>query len=120
MTVRLTKKQQAVLDYIKTHIKERGFPPTQAEITQAFGWKSYNAAYDHLRAMRRRGVITIARGVARGISIVGGQNQEEMASALKVISTWALYDHENGVRKALDPKHVLDLCRKALKIEVAA
>ena len=40
---------------------------------------------------------------------------DEMVRALKVITTWAAYDLEKGVRKALDPKHVLDLCNKALK-----
>lgn len=46
-------------------------------------------------------------------------NYEEMASALRVIFTWAAHDHEKGERRALDPKHVLDLCSKALCLEVA-
>jgi repressor LexA len=65
----LTEKQTQVLDYIKLFIHEEGFPPTRAEISEAFAWKSPNAAEDHLRALERRGAIQMRRGTSRGIKV---------------------------------------------------
>lgn len=110
-----TAIQQAVLNYLKAHVATRGFAPSVTEIAEAFAWSSANSAHLHLRALQARGLIKIARGVARGITIVDQEQKpdpEEMASALRVISTWASAD-------LLDPKHVLDLCSKALRLEAA-
>lgn len=109
----LTEKQQAVLDYIKGYMAERGCPPTTYEIAHAFGWKSDNAAQEHLKALQKKGFIKLARGTTRGIRVVGHDpiaEKEEMASALRVIATWAQCD-------ALNPADVLALCNKALKLE---
>ncbi|HLU14550.1 MAG TPA: transcriptional repressor LexA [Burkholderiaceae bacterium] len=69
MTVKLTKRQQEVLDLIRTQIANTGFPPTRAEIAQALGFRSANAAEDHLRALARKGAIELTPGASRGIRL---------------------------------------------------
>ncbi|MDX1811225.1 MAG: transcriptional repressor LexA [Gammaproteobacteria bacterium] len=71
MLEKLTARQSEILDVIKASIKETGFPPTRAEIAEAFGFKSANAAEDHLRALERKGYITILPGSSRGIQVTG-------------------------------------------------
>lgn len=71
MQEKLTTRQSQILDVIKTNIKDTGFPPTRAEIAQHFGFKSANAAEDHLRALERKGYISILAGSSRGIQILG-------------------------------------------------
>ena len=70
MQEKLTARQSEILDVIKINIKETGFPPTRAEIAQYFGFKSANAAEDHLRALERKGYITLLPASSRGIQII--------------------------------------------------
>jgi repressor LexA len=69
MTLELTPRHRQILELIRRHIRDTGFPPTRAEIARALGFRSANAAEEHLRAMERRGVIEIQRGVSRGIRL---------------------------------------------------
>lgn len=69
MTVKLTKRQQVVLDLIRDEIINTGFPPTRAEIAKALGFRSANAAEDHLRALARKGAIELTPGASRGIRL---------------------------------------------------
>ena len=48
---KLTKRQSEVLELIKTHIEDTGYPPTRAEIALALGFRSPNAAEDHIKAL---------------------------------------------------------------------
>ena len=66
----LTARQQQILDLIKRHIEESGYPPTRAEIASELGFKSPNAAEEHLRALARKGVIEMTSGASRGIRLV--------------------------------------------------
>lgn len=66
----LTARQQQVLDLVKQHIEESGYPPTRAEIASELGFKSPNAAEEHLRALARKGVIEMTSGASRGIRLV--------------------------------------------------
>ncbi|RTL58169.1 MAG: transcriptional repressor LexA [Rhodocyclaceae bacterium] len=66
----LTPRQQEILDYIRNHFEVFSMPPTRAEIASAFGFASPNAAEDHLRALARKGAITLEAGSARGIRLV--------------------------------------------------
>lgn len=66
---KLTSRQQQVLDLIKSHLEETGFPPTRAEIAQILGFRSANAAEEHLRALERKGAIEMVPGASRGIRI---------------------------------------------------
>ncbi len=65
----LTPRQAEILALIRDAIESTGFPPTRAEIAQAFGFRSPNAAEEHLRALARKGVIEIQDGAARGIRL---------------------------------------------------
>jgi len=67
---RLTARQQQIFDLIRDNLDETGYPPTRAEIAQQFGFRSANAAEDHLRALARKGVIEMIPGASRGIRIV--------------------------------------------------
>ena len=65
----LTSRQQEILNLIKKHLEKTGYPPTRAEIADALGFKSANAAEDHLRALARKGVIEMVPGASRGIRL---------------------------------------------------
>ena len=65
----LTQRQQQVLDLIRDHIDATGFPPTRAEIANQLGFRSANAAEEHLKALARKGVIELTSGASRGIRL---------------------------------------------------
>ncbi|EMM2469566.1 LexA family protein [Raoultella ornithinolytica] len=67
--ISLTSRQQEVLDLLIEYQRKHGFPPTTFELTGMLGCRSPNAAATHLKALERKGAITITRGVSRGISI---------------------------------------------------
>lgn len=69
MTIKLTPGQQRVFDLLKSHIEESGFPPTRAEIARTLGYKSANAAEEHIKALARKGAIEIIEGASRGIRL---------------------------------------------------
>lgn len=66
---KLTNRQQQVLDVIRQHIDQTGFPPTRADIARELGFKSANAAEEHLKALARKGAIEIIPGTSRGIKL---------------------------------------------------
>ncbi|MGG4774187.1 transcriptional repressor LexA [Paenalcaligenes sp. Me52] len=70
MAVKLTIRQQQVLDIIRQEIQRTGFPPTRAEIAQTLGFRSANAAEDHLKALAKKGAIELTAGASRGIRLV--------------------------------------------------
>lgn len=65
----LTPRQAEILELIQTAIDETGMPPTRAEIAAELGFRSANAAEEHLRALQRKGAIELIPGVSRGIRI---------------------------------------------------
>ena len=65
----LTDKQKIVLDFIKSHIESSGFPPTRAEIANGLGFASPNASQDHLVALEKKGFISIAPKISRGLRL---------------------------------------------------
>jgi repressor LexA len=67
---KLTPRQQEILDFIRNHLETLGAPPTRVEIAQAFGFASPNASEDHLKALAKKGAITLEPGSARGIRLV--------------------------------------------------
>lgn len=69
MAAKLTARQQEILNLIRAEIKRTGFPPTRAEIAQALGFRSPNAAEDHLKALARKGAIILTAGASRGIRL---------------------------------------------------
>jgi repressor LexA len=66
---KLTARQAEVLALIKRHIEQTGFPPTRADIAKELGFKSANAAEEHLKALARKGAIEVIPGASRGIRI---------------------------------------------------
>jgi repressor LexA len=67
--VKLTDRQQQILDLIQSAIARTGAPPTRAEIATELGFKSANAAEEHLQALARKGVIELISGTSRGIRL---------------------------------------------------
>jgi repressor LexA len=67
--IKLTSRQEQVLNLIKDHISDTGYPPTRADIAKELGFKSANAAEEHLRALARKGFIEIVAGASRGIRV---------------------------------------------------
>ncbi len=65
----LTKRQAEVLALVRQHIEDTGYPPTRANIASELGFKSANAAEEHLRALARKGAIEIIPGTSRGIRL---------------------------------------------------
>jgi repressor LexA len=66
---KLTSRQQQVLDLVRRHIDETGYPPTRADIARELGFKSANAAEEHLKALARKGAIEMIPGASRGIRL---------------------------------------------------
>jgi len=66
---KLTARQQQVLDLVQSAIERTGAPPTRAEIASELGFKSHNAAEEHLQALARKGVIELVGGTSRGIRL---------------------------------------------------
>jgi len=87
----LTKRQQEIFDFILDCMASNGAPPTRVEIAEHFGFKSPNAAEDHLKALDKKGHIELRSGTSRGIYVteqarIGSQVQEE-----------AEFSHINGL-----------------------
>jgi repressor LexA len=66
---KLTSRQQQVLDLVRQHIDQTGYPPTRADIARELGFKSANAAEEHLKALARKGAIEMIAGASRGIRL---------------------------------------------------
>ena len=81
----ITSQQQRVLDCIQNHLKKTGFPPTRADICKELGFKSPNSAETHLRALEKKGFISIESGTSRGISIINSQQIIEDTQEYPVI-----------------------------------
>lgn len=67
--LKLTSRQEEILGFIKDYLQETGFPPTRSEIAQKMGFKSPNAAEEHLRALARKGAIEMMPGTSRGLKL---------------------------------------------------
>ena len=78
----LTARQREILALIRREVRERGAPPTRAEIATAFGFRSANAADAHLRALARKGVIELVGGLARGIRLCQPAEDESDTGAI--------------------------------------
>jgi len=104
--VSLTPRQAEILELIRRHLAETGFPPTRAEIARRLGFRSANAAEEHLRALARKGAIELRPGTSRGIRLPAG---EVVATGLPVIGRVAagspiLAAEHVEDRYAIDPR----------------
>ncbi|WP_087023301.1 transcriptional repressor LexA [Thaumasiovibrio subtropicus] len=81
----LTPRQQEVFDLIKEHIDSSGMPPTRAEIARQLGFRSANAAEEHLKALAKKGAIEIIPGASRGIRLLLEADNDDDAEGLPLI-----------------------------------
>ena len=93
----LTVRQQQVLNVLADYIVEHGFPPSNSELSGLLGCSSPNAANVHLRALQRRGAITITPGVSRGITIIGQSKDDEAISLIRSLLNDDEYAREHAV-----------------------
>jgi repressor LexA len=69
----LTPRQSQILQLVREHLENRGYPPTRAEICRIMGFRSPNAAEEHLKALARKGAIEMAPGASRGLKLKAPQ-----------------------------------------------
>ena len=76
----LTKRQNEVLDVIKEQMAKTGMPPTRVELAKILGFRSANAAEEHLKALARKGAIEILSGTSRGIRLLGEHKNNDKSA----------------------------------------
>lgn len=81
----LTPRQTEILEFIRRYQQETGYPPTRSEIAREMGFKSPNAAEEHLKALARKKAIEIVPGASRGIRLPEQETGEEAEQGLPVI-----------------------------------
>ncbi|MHA3902387.1 transcriptional repressor LexA [Castellaniella sp. WN] len=81
MALKLTARQSQILDIIRQSIRQAGRPPTRAEIARQLGFRSANAAEDHLRALERKGYIRLSAATSRGIQLIEQAGAPALAHA---------------------------------------
>lgn len=80
--IKLTARQEQILNLIRDAIENTGFPPTRAEIAAELGFRSANAAEEHLQALARKGAIEISPGTSRGIRLRDAERGFESATQM--------------------------------------
>ncbi len=101
---KLTPRQGEILAFIKLWLDEHGYPPTRAEMAQQLGFRSPNAAEEHLRALARKGAIEMIPGASRGIRIPGSEPAPR-EDELPIIG------HVAAGAPILAEQHIEDSCR---------
>jgi repressor LexA len=71
----LTKRQSEILDVIYQLTQELGMPPTRAELAERMGFRSVNAAVEHLQSLERKGMVELLPNASRGIRLVHSPNE---------------------------------------------
>jgi repressor LexA len=107
----LTARQQEILELIQKHISNTGFPPTRAEIAQTLGFRSPNAAEEHLKALARKGAIELTSGASRGIrlklmSMPYNEDSNDLPSAVQLALTLPLIGRVAAGSPILAQEHV--------------
>lgn len=101
----LTARQREILEFIRGFMDIEGFPPTRAEIAQALGFRSANAAEDHLKALERKGAIEMLAGTSRGIRLIGGSDETGLPVVGRVAAGNPILAEQHIERRyRLDPK----------------
>lgn len=94
--LKLTARQEQVLEVIRHHIDATGMPPTRADIARELGFRSANAAEEHLKALARKGAIEIIPGASRGIRLPEDQGLPivgRVAAGSPLLATEHIDDH---------------------------
>lgn len=90
----LTPRLRQLLDYLKSHIYERGYAPTYRELAGTFGWKSVNTAYEMVRKLEDRGYLIVHPRMARGITLPDMDEADGTARAYvttRLLQGWGLW-----------------------------
>ena len=103
--LKLTPRQAEILTFIKRCLEDNGYPPTRAEIAQELGFKSPNAAEEHLKALARKGAIEMTPGASRGIRIPGLESAEDAEDGLPIVGRVA------AGSPILAQQHIEESCR---------
>ncbi len=99
---KLTARQQQILAFIREYMDANGYPPTRVDIARELGFRSPNAAEDHLRALARKGAIEMIPGASRGIRLPDtGEEADEnqlpvvgqVAAGAPILATENIEDH---------------------------
>jgi len=106
MIHKLTKRQQEILNLIRETIAKTGAPPTRAEIAAAFGFKSPNAAEDHLQALARKNVIELVSSTSRGIRLKAANALDFSTNALENTLTLPLIGRVAAGSPILAQEHI--------------
>lgn len=93
----LTPRQSEVYEAIKIHIERVGFPPTLIELAELIGCSSQNAAAEHVKALKKKGYISIAPGAARGITVVKCEWYADPVSIVRDLLSGGDKARENAV-----------------------
>lgn len=101
MRIKLTDRQQQVLDLLISFRQEHGFPPTVQELAEMLGCRSPNAAAEHIRALEKKGVITRLRGTSRGIYVNAPDPEHDAAELLRAL----VAGEENARERAIAYLH---------------
>ena len=119
----LTKQQTKVLACVEVYLNKTGFPPTRAEICKELGFKSPNAAEMHLRALEKKGYISIKSGSSRGISVLQSQQEYEQSGVqmpvIGLVAAGAPTLAEENIEKRIpcDPEIFTDSFDYFLKVK---
>lgn len=94
---KLTDRQKQILELIQQSVARTGAPPTRAEIAQTLGFKSANAAEEHLQALARKGAIELVSGTSRGIRLktetlrsIHENRLQQLTAPLQAVAQWVL------------------------------
>jgi repressor LexA len=98
---KLTKRQEEILNLIKAHIINLGFPPTRADIARSLGFKSPNAAEQHLRAIEKKGFIKILSGASRGIVLNDNDNENDQIPVIGLVAAGGPILAEENIEKTI-------------------
>lgn len=93
----LTPRQSEVLDSIALYKERTGFPPTIQELAELIGCSSPNAASGHVKALKRKGYISVAPGAARGITILKTEWDTPVVSIVRALLNGGDNARENAV-----------------------
>ncbi len=104
--IKLTARQEQILNLIKEAIENTGFPPTRAEIANELGFKSANAAEEHLQALARKGAIEISPGTSRGIRLLGAAAEPARVPAALLMMALPLVGRVAAGSPILAQEHV--------------
>ena len=107
MNTALTNRQLQVLECIRSFVEATGMPPTRAEIAKQLGFRSANAAEDHLRALARKGAIALQSGASRGIRLLSPSGIPvvgEVAAGNPILAREHIEDHYPLPPKLFNPR----------------